>query len=414
MSKNPISRREFLARSAAGAALYAVSGAVGIAPSKVMGANERLGIGVIGVGSRGEGLMKEAITSGKALNAEVIAVCDTWKINREKAASVVKERSGHEPRQFSNYEDLLALPEVDAVIIATPDFAHCPVLCTAVKAGKDSFVEKPLCRNLEEAKEAFDTVKATGRIVQVGTQRRSEGKWKALATAIQDGVLGKITRVEIAWNDCNPRWRRNVTNCKPVDVDWKQFQMGKYDREFCPHRYREWQLYRDYSLGPIGVLGSHYIDVVNWFMDDPYPTSAVGNGGIYLWNDGREHEDTLYVIYDYPKGFMCRLLVGLGNSAESGCRIYGTNGMFDEMRGFVLTGAGGKGEGLIKEERKIQGEPNESHVRNFLECVRSRKQPNAPIEAGYAHAVGSVLGYEALTTGKKLKYVPESRSIVEA
>lgn len=412
VSENRISRREFISRSAAGAALVAV-GNVGFAPSRAIGANERINVGIIGAGTQGSGLMRQVLSLEEDLNVQVAAICDTWRINREKAVATVVEQSGREPKQFTDFEELLALSDIDAVVIATPDFSHCPILSAAIKSGKDAFIEKPLSFDLQEANEVLDVVKASDRVVQVGTQRRSEGRWKAVVSAVQEGVLGKITRIEIGWNDNKPRWKRGVDECRLEDVDYERFKMGRIDKPFSPHRYRQWQLYRDMTTGPIGILGSHYIDVVHWIMNDPYPDSAVAHGGIYIWNDGREHEDTLYVIYDYPSGFMCRLLIGLGNSAESGCRIYGTKGMFREQD-WAFTGAGGRSEFAIKEEIKVVPEEDEGHIRGFLQSVRSRKQPNTPIEAGYQHAVGTVLGYQALRTGKKLKYLPATREIVEA
>jgi predicted dehydrogenase len=148
-------------------------------------------------------------------------------------------------------------------------------------------------------------------------------------------------------------------------------------------------------------------------MDDPFPSTAVADGGTYVWKDGRDQEDTVYALYEYPKGFMCRYLTGLGNSADNGCKIYGTNGMFSETT-WSFTGTGGSGKNKIQEEIKVQPEPGENHMKNWMECIRSRKQTNAPIEVGYQHSVACILGYQALLTGRKLKYLPVLRRIVEA
>lgn len=413
MHGKKMSRREFLAKSALGAATVAVSAGGMLAPSRVLGANERISIGVIGVGGRGFDLMKSLHGIDKALNVEITAICDVYRPRREQIAKEVQNWYGREPRQFSDYEELITLDDVDGVIVATPDFAHCKVLADAMKAGKDAYVEKPMANNLADAILALDTAKETGRVVQVGTQRRSEGMWKAAAKMVQSGILGKVSRVEIAWNDCGPRWKRGIAGIKEEDVDWKRYLMGLPDRPFNASFYREWHLYRETTNGVIGLLGSHYIDVAQWLMDDPFPSTAVAHGGHYVWNDGREHEDTVSVLYDYPKGFMVRYLTGLGNEAEIGCRIYGTNGMFTEA-GFVFNGTGGRGDKQIKEQIKVQPEPNESHVGNWIECMRSRKQTNAPIEIGYQHSVACILGYQALITGKKMKYLPTLRRIVEA
>ncbi len=349
----------------------------------------------------------------KTQNVEITAVCDTYRVRREQAAAKVKEQYGKDPRQFSNYEDLLALADVDAVVIATPDFSHARILTDALKAGKDVYVEKPMCKDIDEANAAMDANASAKRIVQVGTQRRSESMWMAAAKLVQTGVLGTISRVEIGWNDCGPRWRRNVSGIKPEDVDWKRFLMHLPDQPFDAHKYGEWQLYRECTNGPIAVLGAHYFDVGLWVMNAKFPSTAVANGGHYVWKDGREHEDTIYAIFDFPEGFAMRYLTGLGNSADAGLSLYGTNGVLREAT-WSITGAGGRGAGAIKEEIKVQREPNQSHMGNWLDCVRSRQQTNAPMEAGYAHSVCTMLGYQALVSGRKMKYMQALRRIVEA
>ncbi len=412
MSDSSLTRREFLSKSVLGAATIAASSVGALAPATALGANDRLSIGVIGVGGRGTQLMGDLHKVDKDLNVEITAICDVWRPAREKAAKTVKDWYGNDPRVFSDFEELLALDDVDGVIIATPDFAHSKILAAALRAGKDAYCEKPMASELEDAKLALDAAHETKRVVQIGTQRRSEGVWKAAAKMVQSGILGTITRVEIGWNDCGPRWQRGFSDVKEEDVNWKRFLMGKPDRPFDPSQYRRWHFYREFTNGTIALLGSHYIDVAQWLMDDPFPSSAVASGGHYIWKDGREHEDTVYAIYDYPKGFACRYLSGLGNSAEQGLRLYGTNGMLNES-GWTFTGTGGAGKTAIKEPIKVQPEKNESHMGNWLECMRSRATTNAPIEVGYQHSVAAIMGYQALITGKRMKYLPVLRRIVE-
>ncbi|NLN75834.1 MAG: Gfo/Idh/MocA family oxidoreductase, partial [Armatimonadetes bacterium] len=401
MTENGISRREFLAGAAAGIAL---AGA-GLTSSRAFAANDRISIGMIGVGVRGNQLFNDIKAVDKALNAEVTAICDTWRVRREQMAAKVKERYGADPKGFSNYEDLLALKDVDAVVIATPDFSHARILADAIKAGKDVFIEKPLAKDLDQANAAMDAFKASKCVVQVGTQRRSEGNWKAAAKLVQSGVLGAISRVEVGWNDCGPRWRQNVSGIKAEDVDWKRFLMHLPDRPFDPHHYGEWQLYRDYTNGPIAVLGAHYFDVGLWLTDTQFPSNAVANGGQYVWKDGREHEDTIYAIFDFQKGFAMRYLTGLGNLAQAGLSIYGTNGVFKEST-WSASGEGGRGADMIKEEIKVSGNPNENHMGNWLECVRRRQKSNARFEVGYQHSICTMLVDQALVTGGKMKYLP--------
>ena len=397
-------RREFMTRSAMGLAAMSLG-------SRVLGANDRISIGVIGAGGQGQGDMRAAMSFSKDLNVEVTAICDVWRLNRESAVAAVEKQYGRKPREFVDYQDLLALDDVDAVIIATPDFHHCRMLNDAMRAGKDVFVEKPMAMFFDQAKESLKIAKQTKRVVQVGTQRRSDGRHAAGAQFVRSGALGTISRVEAAWNDCGPRWKKDISNVKPEDIDWNRYLLGAKKRPFDPSRFREWQLYRDYSSGTVGLLGSHMIDVVHWFMDDSLPTSAVASGGRYAWKE-REHEDTLYALFDYPKGFMLRYLTGLGNSTGNGCYFFGTNGTFDTTT-WKATGVGGAGEKKIKEERVIESRAGMNHVRNFLECVRSRQTPNASIADGYAHSICAIMAEMSLRTGKKIIYDHEKQELRE-
>jgi predicted dehydrogenase len=402
--QDKIGRREFIAKSAMGLAAMSLG-------SRVLGANDRISIGVIGAGGQGQGDMRAAMSFSKDLNVEVTAICDVWRLNRESAVAAVEKQYGRKPREFVDHQDLLALDDVDAVIIATPDFHHCRILNDAMHAGKDVFVEKPMAMFFDQAKESLAIQKQTKAVVQVGTQRRSDGRHAAGAQFIRSGALGTISRVEAAWNDCGPRWKKDISNVKPEDIDWNRYLIGAKKRPFDPSRFREWQLYRDYSSGTVGLLGAHMIDVVHWFMDDPLPTSAVAHGGRYVWKE-REHEDTLYALFDYPKGFMMRYLTGLGNATGSGCYFYGTNGMFDTTS-WKATGVGGAGEKQIKEERIITSSAGTNHVRNFLECVRSRQTPNASIADGYAHSICAIMAEMSLKTGKKIIYDHEKQELRE-
>ncbi|MDH7602411.1 MAG: Gfo/Idh/MocA family oxidoreductase [Armatimonadota bacterium] len=409
MSKSKLSRREFIAKSVAGA--VALTGAK-LSTATAVGANDRLRIGIIGTGNRGGYHLSEIARLAKSHNVQVAAVCDTWRVAREQSAAKVREAFGSDCAVFSNYQDLLSLESIDAVVIATPDFSHCRILTDALNAGKHAYCEKPMATELSDAILVLETAQKSNCVVQIGTQRRSEGKWRAAAKMVQSGILGTISRIEIAWNDSGPRWNRGFSDLKEEDVDWKRFLMDKPYRPFDPSRYRRWQLYRDYSLGVIGLLGSHYIDVVCWIMDDPLPKCAVALGGNYVWRDGREHEDTVYVLYEFPKGFICRYLSGLGNSAESGLRAYGTRGTFSEST-WTFTGSGGGPEAL-KEPVVVQPEKSESHMANWLECIRTGCTPNAPIELGYNHSVACIMGYQALLTGRKMRYLSDERKIVPA
>jgi predicted dehydrogenase len=409
-----MTRRQWLKMTGAAALTMGVGPLV--LTDRVKGANDRIRLGIIGAGARGMGLMREAYEVGKELNAEFVAVCDVWRRNLERAAAQVQKWHGREPLKFIAHEDLLASKEVDAVIIATADFQHARHLIDAMKAGKDAYCEKPMANDLNEANECLRVWKQTQRVVQIGTQRRSDGRWTAAAELIQSGILGTITRVESQWHFYGPRWRRpsdvKDAAADPSQIDWRRFLMGKPQRPFDPHRFVEWRLYRDYSSGLIDQWMSHMIDVVHWLTGERIPKSVVAHGGIFLWKDGRENEDVVVVTLEYPKGFLCTFSASLTNSAGgSELVLRGTNGSFDSGT-WTVTGDGG-GEKRLKDAIKIQPKPSVSHMRNWLECVRSRQQPNATVEHGYQHSIACIMAAQALWTGRRVTFDAQRARLAE-
>ena len=205
MSDSRLPRRDFLATGmglAAAALTTARAGAVS--------PNDKINLGIIGCGVRGTYILSEAMAAG-AGKVNVVGVCDVWSMARDKMATALAEKQGGQrPKEFTRYHDLLAMPGLDAVIITTPDHAHCPVLIDTVKAGKDAYVEKPLCARLEDAWAAHDVVLASDRIVQVGTQRRSSRKFQAALDYVKTGALGPVCKIETAWNRNVPSWKRPV------------------------------------------------------------------------------------------------------------------------------------------------------------------------------------------------------------
>ncbi len=388
MSDKTLSRRGF-----ASAALSAAT---------LKGANDRIQIGLIGAGGRGTFNLGE-IEKCQDLNAVVTAVCDVYRPNRERAAARVEKSSGARPKEFVDYRELLVSREVDAVIICAPDSAHSTMLEDAVKAGKDVYCEKPMGVEFAEAKAAYLAVKASDRVVQIGTQRRSEGAYIAAARRVQSGALGRITRVDMSVNFQEPRWRRDFTQVRREDVAWDEFLFNRPKRAYDPRRLREWQLFRDYTNGIAGLWMCHFIDLVHWFLEDPYPAGAVANGGVYLWQDGRETSDVFHALLDYPKGFLVSFAMSLTNAAGDRNLWHGTRGTLDCNR-WTITGEGARGPDRIEETRQIEPAPSASHMRNFLECVRSRRAPNADIQSGFSHAVAGCMAAQALETGRKMRF----------
>ncbi|MDP2899029.1 MAG: Gfo/Idh/MocA family oxidoreductase [bacterium] len=411
MSNGKMNRRHFLSRSAGGAVGAALA-AVAAGPRRVLGANDRIAIAVIGSGGRGQYLMGEVNNLVKKQNVEMTVICDVWRVERERAAAKVKAWTGKEPRMFSRYRDVLALKDVDAVTIGTPDFQHARILADAAQAGKDAYCEKPMASNMKDARDALHAVLDNKRVVQVGTQRRSEGQFMAGAELIQSGVLGTISEIVTGWNDCNPRWARPYHDVKEEDVDWETYLMDLPKQPFDAQRFRRWHLYKDFTVGTPGLLGSHIIDIAHWYMDDYFPKSCVAHGGVYTWKDGREHADTMECLWEYPKGFLLRYQTRLGNNYPMPeAAFFGIRGTFDTSS-WKATGEGGDDDKL-KEEILVKPKPGVNHMENWLECLRTRKTPNADVRAGYAHSVASIMAFLAWDSGRRQIYDPEKEEIRE-
>jgi len=432
-----INRREFLKRSAMGAAGVAVASM--FAPgARVLGANDRVRVGVVGVGSRAGWLMKDFQRYAEELNMQLVASCDIWNAARERGAARIEELTGAKALQFRNLEEICERDDIDALIIATADFQHARHCAYAIRAGKDVYVEKPLANDLDDAKDVLRASQETNQIVQVGTQRRSEGKYAVAREFVASGQLGTITYVEGSWNYFGPRWRRGSpeeveSELTEADTDWQRFLCGRPYEPFDPHKYREFRLYWPYSSGIPCQWMSHIIDIIQYVMDDPYPSSVVAHGGVYIWKDGRKNVDTFQALLEYPKGYLVSYSTRFGNDSSlgSGIIIYGSNGRMD-MESLEVSGAGGGGSVIIEQRErepyrvridastKIQSEyrlpegEGVDHMRNWMECVRSRRQTNAPIEAGYSHSIATIMAIRSLHTGRKITFDPASHTMSEA
>jgi predicted dehydrogenase len=369
------------------------------APRDLRSPNDRIQIGVIGAGGRGTHLLGElAKAKANGENAEVVAVCDVYKaaLNVPRFAPL---------RRTTDYRELLSWPEVDAVFISAPDFTHSEILGEAVRAKKDAYSEKPFGIDFREAKRAYNAVRQSSQIVQVGTQRRSEPGLIGAARLMQTGVLGKVTRVDMEVHFQESRWRRDFSQIKHDDVDWPRYLMGRADRDFDARRFREWQLFRDSSNGIAGLWMSHFIDFVPWFLGSPYPVSVTASGGVYLWRDGRETEDVFSATLEYPQGCQVRFAMSLTNESGSRNLWYGEKGTLD-ADALKVTGAGSKLKDRITEPITIEKIAVDSHMENFLKCVRTRKTPRADVQAGFQHAVAGCMASESLRTGRVVRFDP--------
>jgi predicted dehydrogenase len=434
--ENTLNRRSFLNRTAsllAGTALGATAASYG----RIVGANDRISLGHIGIGSRGGELGWIVSRLKEKHNVEMTAVCDLWKVNREKAVLANKTYYGRAPRQFQYLEELLLLKDVDAVLISTPEHSHSPILKLVAEAGKDAYVEKPMGNVLEEIKAARDAVLQKGRVVQVGTQHRSEPYPQAASGLIQTGALGEVSKVEIVWNYHGPRWRGRpqVKQLRAEDTDWGKWLMTKPPRPFDPQLYFEFRLYKEFSSGIADQWMSHAIDLVHWFMADRYPRSVVAHGGIFAWPDGRQNPDTFQALLDYSKGFMVSYSTSFGNDAPSFTRYMGKKATLMNIGGegsprYKLVEEKGNHEDnpdidrlraekdlLLPGEKALppsgMGDLDLNHMENWLECLRSRQPPHSTVSDGYAHSVACIMAAQSFWTGKKLYYDPATETILD-
>jgi predicted dehydrogenase len=399
MTNSSLTRRSFVGAAASTTAL------------RSFGANNKISIGLIGAGGRGTNHINDLIKL-KDLNVAITAICDVWRVNREKAAAAVEKGFGAKPKTTTDYRELVNWKDIDAVVIATPDFSHPIILKAAVEAGKDAYVEKPFGTSFADVKAAYLAVKKSKQVVQVGTQRRSDGLLMAAAKEVRAGTLGKVTRIEFAVGFQEPRWKRSTDQVKPADIDWKMFQMGRIERGFDPRLFREWQLFAGETTNGIpGLWMSHFIDLAHWFMEDPYPAGVVSNGGVYLWKDGRKTADVFYTLLDYPKDFLVLFSMSLTNSAGNRNLWFGTRGTLDCDK-HVISGEGSKMKDKIQNEIKLAPETTDSHMHNFLECIRSRQTPRADVQAGFSHAVAGIMSAEALAKGRKMRFDAKKLEII--
>lgn len=440
-------RREFIKNAGkASAAIYI--GGMGFSAksyANIIGANERVRVGVVGFSDRFSQTLFPCFTHhNKEFNFDIVAVSDIWKLRREEGAAFLKEKLGHDVAACKNNEELYSLKNIDAVFVATSDFQHALHAIEAVKAGCDVYVEKPFAETMEDNRAALKAIKASNRIVQIGSQRRSGVNYKAADKFIKDGKFGAITMVELTWNVNQPgRWRRPalVAKLNEADTDWKRFLMNRPYENWDPRKYLEYRLFWPYSSGLPGQWMSHQIDTVHWFTGLKHPRSVVANGGIYVWKDGRRNWDTLTAVFDYgpqndaTSGFQVTFQSRQHNGEERPSEIYYSNGGELNLITNKVSSKGGLtkkmaeamnmkenllpdfdlADASVKAESSANmgGDPlTSAHVRNWMECIRSRKQPNAPVEAGYYHSIANIMTTAASLTGYKATFDETTQEVM--
>ena len=438
--------------------------------ARILGANDRIRLAQLGCGDRSEGHVHMAHLASKQLPVETVALCDLWSLARDRRAAQVKKAFGTEPQQFKYSEEMLARKDIDGVMIATADFQHAKLCIDVVQAGKDCYVEKPFANVLAEAKEARDVVRASKQVVQMGTQHRSEPYPLAVRDIVRSGKIGKVVHIEQEWNVNEERWRfvgvdtgtspamlqdanmewkgwlyGRKSQLREEDTDWKRWLLGKPDRPFDPHVYLEFRLYKEFSSGIFDQWLSHGSDLVHLWMDEAYPASVVANGGIFVWDDGRENPDTCVAAVTYPKGFLYTYKTTFGNSYRSFSRLQGRDGTIENFGGegaslFITSREGSRQEydpvesgpiytkvppeppsrdgqvtvhvpGAPPPDSLGPGDDNVEHLMNWLRAMQDRKEPNATVDHGFSHSVVCIMAAQSYLNGTRLYWDPKREEI---
>ena len=374
---------------------------------RVSGANDRVRAGIIGAGGRGRYLIGQF----KELGVDVGVVCDVYQPNLEQG---VKESSPG-ARPVRDYRRLLDDKTLDAVIVATPDHWHARMVIDAVEAGKDVYVEKPLAHKIDEGFAIVEAVRRTRRIVQVGTQRRSAGLFLKGKQIVDEGSLGEIRLVTSAWyNNQASLSDRKLAG----DLDWKQWLGTAPDRALDPLRFFNWYYFWDYSGGLLVGQAAHIVDCIQWYMNSKAPLAVTCTGnrpGLA----GAEVPETATIAIEYPD-FLATFTLGYKAMRyhpynDQIKQFHGNKARFDVGREwYALYPETNAIEMKANAEEKSPGSfslATISHIRNFLECIASRRDPNAPVEAGQATNIVLCMAMESLRSGRRLRWNAGNRTV---
>jgi len=368
--------------------------------SRVMGANDRVHLGLFGCGERGTSVRG---VFQKSAAVEVHAVCDVYGARIDQARNKAPDA-----KSFTDHRKLLEMKELDVVLIATPDHWHARITIDALNAGKDVYVEKPLTLKIEEGPPIVKAARVNDRVVQVGMQQRSGPHYiRARDEYVRAGKLGKITLARTWWHGNTYHLRKAPASlaAQPSNLDWARFLGPVKWRDYDPQQYYNFRAYLDFGGGQVTDLFTHWIDVVHMFMDQDNPISAAAAGGIYHYKDGRTAPDTINVLLEYPAEWTATFEATLAPGIKgAGVEMCGTEGRLLITRAqFEFTPAE---KGAQTEIVKSEHDQTIDHVENFLDCVRTRKRPNGDVYIGHRSAQASHLGNLAYLQKRRIKFDP--------
>ncbi len=406
--------------------MAALAAAPAVIPA--LGANSKITMGWIATGSRGRYLMQRAFR-GSPGAAQVVAVCDTYQGNLARGKDLAQTLSGGAPKTFVDYRDLLKEPGIDAVVIATPEHLHHEMTIAALKAGKHVYVEKALAHTIEEGEEIVKAAEQSNRVVQVGTQNRSNSLYIMAKELVSQGLIGEVHYVRAFWyrNSLpdNPAWRYTIpADASEQNTDWARFLGKAPKRAFDKRRYYQWRLYWDYSGGISTDLLVHQTDISNFVCGKTVPLSCMASGGVYRWTDAdddREVPDTISAIYEYPGRFHLNYSCYFGNVHFGyGEQFMGNEGTIEVLNRQILNfypeKFGGKPPAHIASRKELHvempGNDNlavEAHVRNFLEAIQGKTKVIAPATVGQQAAISGHMATLSYRNGKKVLWDDKAR-----
>jgi predicted dehydrogenase len=388
------SRRNFIGKVATGLGT--------LAASRVLGANERLRIGLIGAGDRG---LENARGAQACPGTEIVAFADVFTRRLEES-----KRIAPAAKTYLDYRELLADPSIDAVIVSTPHHLHAEHFTAVMEAGKHCYQEKTMAFTVEDAKQMRAAYKkAANRVVQIGHQSCSSGQLADASTFLAGGMVGKVTAIQARMFRNTPHgkppWSRLVTpDMTAENILWTSFLGPAPEREFDPHRYVNWRFFWDYSGGNVHENMSHQLAFWYKVMDLKIPTSVNMAGGIYLWKDGREVPDTMTVSMLHPEEILFTWDSGFGNNQPGVTEdVLGTDGAISKSQQIRYTPQ----KVNRKDLNDVLGStptPQNAHMQNFLDCIRTGKTPNCPLEIGFRTAIACRMAIESYRQGRTMKW----------
>ena len=397
MSETDVARRAFL---------RGITATTALSYSRVFGANDRVQLGLIGCGERGRSDMGKFIKAG---NTDVVALCDIYGAQIDRA-----KQDAPNARSFTDHHALLALKDVDVVLIAVPDHWHAAIATDALNAGKDVYVEKPLTLKIEEGPGIVKAARLNSRICQVGMQQRSGKHYlEAKRLYMDTGKLGKVTLARTWWHGNSYHLRKAPASLQtqPANLDWAHFLGPLKWRDWDPQQYWNWRAYLDFGGGQVTDLFTHWIDVVHMFMGQDNPISAAAAGGVYHYKDGRTAPDTINVLLEYPSQFTATFEATLapGITGE-GVEMCGTEGrLWIDRTRYEFHPPGRNAQATVVQ---ASSDLDLDHVQNFLECVRSRKLPNGDVLIGHRSAQASHLGNLSYMQKRRIDFDPVREEIL--